>query len=138
VPALLSSYHGAVQFVVYESLMKFFRGRTQPSYLMTGWESFVAGGLSKVAAMFATQPLSVIKVRLQEQRSVSSALLRYNGLVDIIRKIHRYEGVRGYYKGIVPALWRLALNSACFFYFFEEIKEFMCRNNLFISQNKQK
>lgn len=46
----------------------------------------------------------------------------------------RYEGVRGYYKGMVPAMWRLALNSAFFFSIFEEIKQLMLHTTIFVSK----
>lgn len=94
--------------------------------------AFCAGGLSKIAALLSTQPLSVLKARLQEQRTIptSESLgggARYNGALDAFGKIWKNEGIRGFYKGVGPAMWRLALHSAMFFTLMEHTKSYLRR-----------
>jgi hypothetical protein len=56
-----------------------------------GPEAFLSGGLSKLGALLATQPLNVIKSRLQEQRNhTPDSHAKYNGVVDCVRRIWRY------------------------------------------------
>jgi solute carrier family 25 folate transporter 32 len=117
VPALLASYHGAVQFAVYETVMHSFKEQD----LKTGGAvSFVAGGLSKMAAMLSTHPLGVVKSRLQEQRAHHE--VKYTGSLDAVKKIMQYEGFKGFYKGLGPSFWRLTFNSALFFFTYEKVK----------------
>ena len=49
-----------------------------------------------------TNPIWLIKVRLQSQPH--DAPDRYKGLLDCIKTIYREEGIRGFWRGIVPAL----------------------------------
>ena len=86
--------------------------------------AFCAGGISKIAALLSTQPLSVLKARLQEQRSNVDMgdTPRYTNARDAFMKILRNEGISGFYKGVGPAMWRLALHSAMFFTLLENTK----------------
>lgn len=124
-PALVASYHGAVQFLIYETLCSWVSSNTTTDPLV----AFVAGGISKVAALLSTQPLSVLKARLQEQRGgvEMGDTPKYNGALDAFRKTLRNEGIRGFYKGIGPAMWRLALHSAMFFSLLEHTKSYLRR-----------
>ena len=78
----------------------------------------VAGGASKVLALVALYPVNVVKTRLQEQRGQGE----YRGLRQALRLIIEREGVRGLYKGLGPAMWRLSINSALFFGLYETAK----------------
>lgn len=88
VPSLLGSYHGAVQLTIYEIIRSFCTNkRYNEKY--GDVESFIAGGISKAVALFSTQPLSVIKVRLHKQRNNIKESSVYSGTVDCIFKIFR-------------------------------------------------
>lgn len=124
-PAIIASYHGAVQFLIYETMCSWWSGgpTTDP------FIAFVSGGVSKVAALMSTQPLSVLKARLQEQRGGGNIgdTPKYNGALDAFTKTLRNEGIRGFYKGVGPAMWRLALHSAMFFSILEHTKTYLRR-----------
>lgn len=130
-PAVLACYHGAVQFLIYESICTWtadFNGT--PGAPPPATIAFCAGGVSKIAALLSTQPLSVLKARLQEQRSslaasASGGTPHYNGAMDAFSKIWKNEGIRGFYKGVGPAMWRLALHSAMFFTLLEHSKSYL-------------
>jgi len=89
------------------------------------FEAFVAGGASKILAQLSTYPFSVVRSRLQEQRSLRNADTEayYKGLWDTLSKIAKNEGISGFFKGLGPSLARMAMNSAFFFLFFEHIKQ---------------
>lgn len=78
------------------------------------WEKFAYGGLSCQLAACVTNPIDVIKVRLQlqgelQKRAASGgepAPLKYKGFVRGIATIAMEEGPRGLWKGLVPSLLR--------------------------------
>jgi len=129
-PALLATSHGGVQFSIYEILAKFIQ-KTKQSDHLSGLESFFAGGMSKAVALVSTQPLSVVRSRLQEQRSYKGAKLEYGGFLDCIFKMYRNEGTLAFFKGIGPSLWRLTLSSACFFFLLEKSRGLLISLDLF-------
>lgn len=130
-PAVVACYHGAVQFLIYETVCKWYAEiNGTPGAAPLPAVAFCAGGISKIAALMSTQPLSVLKARLQEQRSgpmteSTGGSVRYDGALDAFGKIWKNEGVRGFYKGIGPAMWRLALHSAMFFTLLEHTKSYL-------------
>lgn len=81
--------------------------------------------LSGTAAGFltslATNPIWVVKVRLQLQSAQVSHASHYTGFLDGLRSIAREEGVRGLYKGIGPSLW-LVSHGAIQFTLYEKGK----------------
>ena len=67
------------------------------------------GGSATATACIFTNPLEVIKTRLQlqgEMKAVSSGAgsVRYNGVADAMVKIARQEGVLSLQKGLVPGM----------------------------------
>ena len=85
---------------------------------------------SALQVCLATNPIWVIKTRLQLQRRATAAaaaastgaqaaaaqkaaaLPAYRGLVDAARQIARQEGLLGFYKGLVPSLLLVGQNSS--------------------------
>eukprot|EP01024_Parvocaulis_polyphysoides_P014647 TRINITY_DN1611_c1_g2_i2.p1 TRINITY_DN1611_c1_g2~~TRINITY_DN1611_c1_g2_i2.p1 ORF type:complete len:187 (+),score=13.71 TRINITY_DN1611_c1_g2_i2:100-660(+) len=74
--------------------------------------------------MIATNPLWVVRTRLMLQvryRGLSPPPQQYKGMVHGIYTIARKEGIKGFYKGIVPALL-LTLNPTLQFTIYEQLK----------------
>ena len=118
VPALFGVTHGAVHFMFYEK-MKLWRlqqsmpqGRRKPSEeetdevlleglekdqaeTLTNWDYISLSALSKITAGALTYPYQVIRARLQTY----DAGQEYKSARDVIAKIWRTEGGRGFYKG---------------------------------------
>lgn len=82
---------------------------------------FIAGVSAGVLTAIALHPLDVLKVRFQVQDGVvhreQFATLRAG-----VAGIWRSEGVRGFYRGVVPAIWGSGAAWGLYFYFYEACK----------------
>uniref|UniRef100_W8BJ24 Solute carrier family 25 member 35 n=1 Tax=Ceratitis capitata TaxID=7213 RepID=W8BJ24_CERCA len=69
---------------------------------------FMAGGLASISALFFTNPLDVIKVRIQLQGELAArgAHARpYKGIVHAFVTVAKNDGWTGLQKGLVPAMY---------------------------------
>jgi solute carrier family 25 (mitochondrial folate transporter), member 32 len=91
---------------------------------------FLAGTSAGLLTAIATNPIWVVKVRLQLQRSRGvaagtaagpTAAIAYSGFLHGLRCIAREEGVRGLYRGLGPSLW-LVSHGAIQFTLYERFK----------------
>ena len=80
-----------------------------------------AGMVSSTIAQVVSYPLALIRTRLQAQ-GVKGQPIKYKGMLDVLFKTVRREGVGGLYKGIVPNLFKLAPAAGISWYIFEETK----------------
>lgn len=117
IPALFGVSHGVVQFATYEELKKITLSWKNPGQSLDHSDVLVIGGVSKVFASAATYPYQVVKSRLQE-RPVGN-VAKYSGVIDVISKILKYEGVYGFYKGLIPNLLRVTPSAAITFLVYE-------------------
>lgn len=126
VPGLLGVSHGALQFMAYEELKKLHSKYTgKPTSTKLGTLQYITmAALSKVFAVVSTYPYQVVRSRLQDIQLQS----KYNGVVDVCRKIYRIEGFVGFYKGMVPSLLRVTPACCITFLVFENISHFLIKN----------
>ncbi|PNY16834.1 mitochondrial folate transporter/carrier, partial [Trifolium pratense] len=112
VPSLFMVSYIAIHVTVYEELRKTIvnlktKGskiqHQNPDQILNSVDFAVLGATSRVAAIFPTYPFQVIRTRLQ-QRPDSDGIPRYRNSWHIVKEIARFEGVRGFYKGITPNL----------------------------------
>lgn len=73
--------------------------------------------LSRTVTSFTFSPLSVIKVRMEAPQANA-----YKSVLDGMIHIYKEEGVRGYYRGIGPALLRDLPFSAIAYSFYNQYK----------------
>jgi solute carrier family 25 folate transporter 32 len=131
VPALILTTHGAVQFMAYEymkdlslqmRIAQLPQGVDQRAYgaqlEQPGWVSFVTGGASKIVATLATYPYQVVKSRLQQQGANS---LKYDSTMASLRLMWANEGLRGFFRGVVPNCLKVAPSAALTFLVYEEM-----------------
>eukprot|EP01042_Synura_sphagnicola_P000010 gene10-11_t len=97
--------------------------------------SVLLGGVSKALATVLTYPYQVVKTRLQQRErlgyisehrtSAETGLEAYKGTFDCLFQIYRHEGLRGYFKGLVPHSLRVAPSAALTFLVYEECLKFL-------------
>jgi solute carrier family 25 folate transporter 32 len=103
-PGLLGVSHGALQFMAYEQLKQYYAqsiGLPQLGQLGS-LEYILLAALSKVFASVTTYPFQVLRSRLQDKQTT------YVGMLDVLVRTYRNEGLLGFYKGLVPNVIRLA------------------------------
>jgi len=117
-PGLVMTPHGGFQFAVIEECKRIVRQRRglEPGQLQPAADIFFASALGKVIATSITHPILVVRVRLQDEHNAQSFLSRnvttYNGLLGSMRTIWVHEGIRGFYKGLLPNLLKAVPISA--------------------------
>lgn len=85
--------------------------------------SFLAGLMSGVTeAVLIVTPFEVVKTRLQTQVSFGTKL-KYNGPIDVVRKVIKEEGVQSLWKGNGPTMVRQGWNQLLLFGPYGIIKE---------------
>lgn len=81
----------------------------------------IAGAGGGLVASVATCPLDVIKTKLQAQQ-VKSGHHSYLGIVDTVKNILRYDGIRGMYRGLGPTVLGYLPTWAIYFAVYDGIK----------------
>ncbi|XP_062144438.1 folate transporter 1, chloroplastic isoform X1 [Alnus glutinosa] len=130
VPGLfLQVSHGAIQFTTYEELRKVIvdlksKGSKKDSEsddkLLKSVDYAVLGASSKIAAILLTYPFQVVRARLQ-QRPSSDGIPRYMDSWHVVKETARFEGVRGFYKGITPNLLKNVPAASITFIVYENV-----------------
>lgn len=107
VPGIFGVSHGALQFMTYEELKKFYNiQRSLPPNGKLGTIEYLCfAAISKMFAAAVTYPYQVVRSRLQDQHR------QYKGAMDVMKQLYRNEHVRGFYKGLIPGV--LKVTPAC-------------------------
>ncbi|XP_031178733.1 mitochondrial folate transporter/carrier [Sander lucioperca] len=121
VPGLFGTSHGALQFMAYEELKRGYnKYRKVPSDAkLSALEYITMAALSKIFAVATTYPYQVVRARLQDQHNT------YNGVLDVIRRTWRNEGVIGFYKGIIPNVIRVTPACCITFVVYENLSRYL-------------
>ncbi|CAI8605309.1 unnamed protein product [Vicia faba] len=126
IPALIMVCNPSIQFMIYESSLKHLRekrsAKKQGDTTITALEVFLVGAIAKLGATVATYPLQVVKSRLQAKQEIGgNNSLRYSGTFDAIFKMIRYEGFRGFYKGMSTKIVQSVFAASVLFMIKEEL-----------------
>ncbi|KAI9184649.1 mitochondrial FAD carrier protein flx1 [Blastocladiella emersonii ATCC 22665] len=123
VPALFGVSHGAIQFMVYEDL----KVRANEYRDAHGGESYLFGYtsehimhavVSKTVAAVTTYPYQLVKTRLQAGTG------EFSGVLDVITKTWRREGITGFYKGLGANVIRVMPGTCITFVVYESMTTF--------------
>ncbi|XP_016398425.1 calcium-binding mitochondrial carrier protein Aralar2-like [Sinocyclocheilus rhinocerous] len=92
-------------------------GDASRSVLLQAAESayrFTLGSVAGAVGATAVYPIDLVKTRMQNQRSSGSFVdeLMYKNSIDCFKKVVRYEGFFGLYRGLVPQLLGVAPEKA--------------------------
>ncbi|EPQ59215.1 mitochondrial carrier [Gloeophyllum trabeum ATCC 11539] len=121
-PALVLVINPVLQYTVFEQLKNFLirtrtaklraSGATTAVAVLSDWDFFFLGALSKLIATSSTYPYIVVKSRLQAGHARA---LKYKSTLDGILTILREEGVEGLYRGVGSKLLQSVLTAAILF-----------------------
>ncbi|KAL7945910.1 mitochondrial carrier [Trichoderma barbatum] len=118
VPAeLMYVCYSAVQFTTYRSTTVFLQ-TALPTRLPDSAETFVAGAVSGAAATGATYPLDLLRTRFAAQGRHRV----YSSLRGALWDIYRDEGLRGFFRGLNPALGQIIPFMGIFFASYEGLR----------------
>jgi solute carrier family 25 (mitochondrial folate transporter), member 32 len=108
-PSMISVSHGSIQFLIYEQLknLRNRSGRTTVAGVDNA-NILTASTTSKSLAMITTYPLQVLRSRMQSQDMAKTP----GRFLSLTSAIWREEGMRGFYRGIGPALLRVLPSTA--------------------------
>ncbi|KAN0062901.1 mitochondrial FAD carrier protein flx1 [Thecaphora frezii] len=136
--ALFGVSNGAIQFMAYEELKKWRTavalrklraaeadgGRARSNVkadgdkvMLRNIEYIIMSGTSKVAAILLTYPYQVIRSRIQNHATAHI----YPNIPTCIRLTYTQEGVRAFYKGLVPNLVRILPGTCVTFVVYENV-----------------
>lgn len=125
IPGLIGVSHGAIQLAVYEELKSFYvKFNNLPSDHKLGtWQYLTSAALSKLCSASITYPYQVVRARLQDQH------VKYDGLIDVIKKTWRYESYFGFYKGFCAYIWHVMPNICIVFFVYETLTKNLKTNS---------
>uniref|UniRef100_A0A4W4GSY8 EF-hand domain-containing protein n=1 Tax=Electrophorus electricus TaxID=8005 RepID=A0A4W4GSY8_ELEEL len=90
--------------------------RLRPVWLQAAESAyrFTLGSIAGAAGATAVYPIDLVKTRMQNQRSTGSFVgeLMYKNSFDCAKKVLRYEGFFGFYRGLLPQLIGVAPEKA--------------------------
>ena len=87
---------------------------------------FLCGSLSKVFSVMLSYPITTLRTRIQQNQFVGEGTnSKYNGIIDLMIRTLREEGVQGFYKGISANLMRGLSQKGIYFYLYEMFKDFL-------------
>lgn len=89
-------------------------------------QHMLAAAESGVLTLIITNPMWVVKTRMCLQymspETVPSTIVHYSGMVDALKKVYKYEGIKGLYKGFTPGILGVS-HGALQFMAYEEMKK---------------
>lgn len=109
-PILMEAPKRATKFAANDEWGKFYRTAFgQPK--MTQELSILTGASAGATESLVVVPFELVKIRLQDRASAG----RYSGMLDVVSKTVREEGILALYNGLESTMWRHVLWNAGYF-----------------------
>ena len=99
---LYNGYHMTLcGFIPYNSLNFMFYNiyKNNNYFNNNNINNLLSGGFAGISAVSITYPTDLIRRRLQLQ-DLHSNIIKYDGIINCIKKIYIYDGIKGFYKGL--------------------------------------
>lgn len=85
------------------------------------WKASIAGGLAGLFQITVTTPMELLKIQMQDQgRTLKPGQKKFT-VVELITKIFREEGFKGFYRGVRSTMARDVIFSMLYFPLFAEL-----------------
>lgn len=119
-PTFAREFHGmGMYFLTYEALVQY---KLASSGLkrdeLPGTYAMFAGAMAGYGLWLTAYPADIIKSKLQTDALLSTER-RYKGAMDCIQQTFRRDGVKGFFRGLLPTLVRSPFANAATFVAFE-------------------
>ena len=105
------SANSATRFASYTTLKQFAQGFLAPGERLGAAGTFALGGAAGLITVYVTQPLDVIKTRMQS----IEARKEYKNSFACAAKIWKHEGILTFWSGALPRLARLIMSGGIVF-----------------------
>ncbi|KAK6921706.1 Mitochondrial substrate/solute carrier [Dillenia turbinata] len=115
----------AVYFGAYEQLKGMLHAHVDANGQLTLGANMIAAAGAGAATSITTNPLWVVKTRLQTQ-GMRPGVVPYDGVLSALRRIALEEGRRGLYSGLLPSLAGVS-HVAIQFPAYERIKSYLAK-----------
>ena len=111
---------GAIYFPAYAACMDYFVNR-EGSAGASSSNILLSGTLAAVPASLLTNPMDLVKTRLQVASRPGEEV--YSGIGDCIRKIQQTEGTAAFFKGSFPRVARIAPQFGVSLFAYEKLSQ---------------
>ncbi|KIH94226.1 solute carrier family 25 (mitochondrial 2-oxodicarboxylate transporter), member 21 [Sporothrix brasiliensis 5110] len=119
-PIMMEAPKRATKFAANDEWGKFYR-KAFGQEKMTQSLSVLTGATAGATESFVVVPFELVKIRLQDKASAG----KYNGMIDVVTKTIRNEGVLAMYQGLESTMWRHILWNAGYFGCIFQVRQLM-------------
>ncbi|KAI0022829.1 mitochondrial carrier domain-containing protein [Xylariomycetidae sp. FL0641] len=109
-PILMEAPKRATKFAANDEWGKVYRKAFGAQKMNQGL-SILTGATAGATESFVVVPFELVKIRLQDKASAG----KYNGMLDVVAKTIKNEGILAMYNGLESTLWRHILWNAGYF-----------------------
>ncbi|RPA82210.1 mitochondrial carrier [Ascobolus immersus RN42] len=119
-PILMEAPKRATKFAANDEWGRFYKNLFGVP-VMNQQISILTGATAGATESFVVVPFELVKIRLQDRASAG----KYNGMIDVIRKTVKAEGVLAMYNGLESTMWRHVLWNAGYFGIIFQVKSLL-------------
>jgi len=109
-PILMEAPKRATKFAANDEWGKFYR-KLFGTPKMNQQLSILTGASAGATEAFVVVPFELVKIRLQDKAQAH----KYSGMLDVVQKVIRQEGILALYQGLESTMWRHILWNAGYF-----------------------
>ncbi|KAI0178655.1 mitochondrial 2-oxodicarboxylate carrier 1 [Hypoxylon sp. FL1284] len=119
-PILMEAPKRATKFAANDEWGKFYR-KAFGVDKMNQSLSILTGASAGATETFVVVPFELVKIRLQDKASAG----KYTGMIDVVTKTIKAEGILAMYNGLESTMWRHVLWNAGYFGCIFQVKELL-------------